>query len=161
MSRMQLTENIWYDPDVKSYVMLDVTSEIGAQEPQVVDGVEVLPKDEYHVTLVAAGKIGQTALHIQQIIEGVRAFLLDHPNTVRFNGLTTERYICHKDGESTLIAPAIVTGLDTLRAVVKRHVPEYEPAFPHVTLLKSANSAYGISINTPSVLETYCKKIIL
>ncbi|MFZ1258597.1 MAG: hypothetical protein WAQ25_03950 [Candidatus Saccharimonas sp.] len=159
MTRVNITENIWYDPEVKNYVMLDVTDAVGAQEARVIDGVDLLPKHEYHVTLVPAGKLGKTALEVAAIINNIESFLKQHPAVMQFQKLGTERYICRKDDEMTLIAPAVITGLDALRAIVRQRVPDYQPAFPHVTLLKSANSPYGIGINSQKDLANYCIKV--
>lgn len=159
MSRVNLTESIWYDPEVKNYVMLDVTGSVDKQGSQVIGGLELLPKDEYHVTLVPAGKLGKTALETSLILGGIEELLASHPGVIEFQGLGPERYICCKDDETTLIAPALITGLDALRVIVQQNVKDYSPAFPHVTLLKSANSPYGIGIHSAEDLAAYCRKL--
>ncbi|HMS92901.1 MAG TPA: hypothetical protein PKD28_00800 [Candidatus Saccharibacteria bacterium] len=159
MTRTNITEQIWYDPEVKHYIMLDVTEQIPEQTMQVFDGTELFPKDEYHVSLVAAGKLSEDPATVAGIVDDVRSFLHDNPEAVAFQGLGDERYVCRDGDEMTLIAPARIVALDGLRGVVRRRIPEYEPAFSHVTLLKSASSPYGIGINSDSDLAAYCQKV--
>lgn len=159
MSREYLSEKVWRDAEGTNYIMLDVTDEIGDQQARTIDGVELLPKDEYHVTLVPASKFSEDESVVESVVDEVRAFLARNPDEIVFKELLDERYVCTKGDELTLIAPAVVLGLDALRAVVRRHVPDYAPAFPHVTLLKSANSKYGIGVNSMDDLHEYCRKI--
>lgn len=159
MSREYLSKKIWRDAEGTNYIMLDVTDEIGSQQARTVEGVELLPKDEYHVTLVPAGKLSGDESVVELVIDEVRTFLAHNPDEVVFEELSGERYVCTKGDEMTLIAPAIVLGLDGLRGVVRRHVPDYAPTFPHVTLLKSANSRYGIGVNSVDDLQAYCRKL--
>ncbi len=159
MARVNLTEHIWYNPSVKNYVMLDITDSIGTQSEMMVEGVTLVPKDEYHCSLVPAGKLGDTPQEVAAIIEDVRQHLEAHRDDIHFEGLGHERYLCEKNGEYTLIAPAIITGLSALRQAVCARIPDYQPPFPHVTLLKSVNSQYGIGINSERDLATYCRQI--
>lgn len=159
MTRINITEKIWYDSEVKSYIMLDVTDEISSQRARVVDNVELLPKDEYHVSLVPASKLSEDASVVQDVVQDVTQFLRENPGVVVFEGLGEERYVCRKDGEVTMIAPAIIIGVESLRQVVRQHIPGYAPAFPHVTLLKSANSPYGIGVNSEDDLQQMCERL--
>lgn len=160
MAKEYITEKIWYDLEVKSYVMLDVTEEIGEQKPLKVNGIELLPKEEYHVTLVAAGKIADGDEKLtRNLISDISKYLLSNPESVSFGGLGDERFTCHKDGETTLIAPAVIIGIEGLRKVVTSRIVNYKPAFPHVTLLKSENSLYGIGVNSQDDLEQYCRRL--
>ena len=159
MSREYLTQKIWRDAEGTNYIMFDVTEEVGEQQARVVDGVELLPKEEYHVSLVPAGRLSNDVTVVETVINDVRAFVRDNPNMVVFGSLDDERYVCTKGDEKTLIAPANVLGLEGLCAVVRRYVPDYAPVFSHVTLLKSANSRYGIGVNSADDLRMYCRKI--
>lgn len=159
MTRVNITENIWYDPDVKNYVMLDVTDIIPEQSPCIIEGIELMPKDEYHVSLVPAGRLSDDGVEVTGIIEDIQAYLAGVPEKVKLVGLSEERYFCKKEDEATMIAPAIIIGLDELCAVVRKRVPTYNSIFPHVTLLKSTNSQYGISIKSKGDLMSYCMKL--
>lgn len=162
MARVHITEKIWYDPEVKNYVMLDVTDDIEHPVATIIKPPTVLlPKDEYHCTLVAAGKLSANHDQVREVIEDIKAYLLEHPNMVTFEGIGTDYYYCCKDDESTLIVSALVTGLDGLRDVVRRTFPEYSESSPHITLLKSENSPYGIGINSPTDLNQYCERITI
>lgn len=158
MTRVDISPNVWYDPGVKNYFMLDVTAAIETPTEIDIDGVVLFPKDEYHCSLVPAGKIAEG-----QRLQGLNYFLVTYlranPDLLRFDGLGDERYICKKNDEVTLVAPARVVGIEALRAAVRQMIPEYEPAFPHVTLLKSENSPYGIGINSEKDLAEYCTRI--
>lgn len=50
-------------------------------------------------------------------------------------------------------------GLDDLRQEIKQLIPDYVPLFPHVTLLKSENSQYGIGINSQKDFDNLCQKL--
>lgn len=158
MTRVNLAENIWHDPEATNYIMLDVTDQIPLQLPQTIDGVELMPKDEYHISLVAAGKLSDNPREVATTIEAVREYLGSIEKLPEFVTLGAERYRCRKGDEVTLIAPAKIIGLDGLREVVKVRYPDYAPPFPHVTLLKSANSPYGIGINSSDDFELYCTR---
>lgn len=157
--RSNITKKIWHDPEVKNYIMLDVTDEIPPQQMQTIDNVELLPKDEYHVSLVPASKLSEDASVVQDVVQDVTRLLRENPGVVVFEGLGEERYVCRKNGEVTMIAPAIIIGVESLRQIVRQYVPDYAPAFPHVTLLKSANSPYGIGVNSEDDLQLMCKRL--
>lgn len=156
--RTHLTESVWYDPDVKNYVMLDVTDAITPPTSLMIDDVELLPKDEYHCTLVPVGKLLEDDF-ARVLLGDISEYLSQ--NAVEFDGLTGEYHLCRKQEEVTLIASARIVGLDGLREVVRRHVPDYQPPFPHVTLLKSANSPYGIGVNSDADYDALCRPITL
>lgn len=160
MARVNITEKIWYDPEVKNYVMLDVTDDIPRPLPFTThQGVLLEPKTEYHCTLVAAGKLSDDPTAVQEVIEDIAQYIKARPNDIAYEGLGDDYYICQKAEETTLIVSAIATGLIGLREVVRGKFPEYEDTSPHITLLKSENSAYGIGINSLSDLDNYCQKI--
>lgn len=155
--RAHLTESVWYDPDVKNYVMLDVTDAITPLTSLMIGDVELLPKDEYHCTLVPVGKLLEDDA-AGVLLDDIGEYLSQ--NTVEFDGLTGDYHLCRKQGEVTLIASARIMGLDGLREV-RRHVSDYQPPFPHVTLLKSANSPYGIGVNSDADYDALCRPITL
>lgn len=159
MSREYISEKVWRDVEGTNYIMLDVTKEVGVQHTRTIDGIELFPKDEYHVTLLPASKLSDDPDIVESIVGDVRVFFDEHPHRVVFERLGDERYVCTKDEEMTLIAPAIVVGLDSLRQIVQRRMPGYAPAFPHVTLLKSANSQYGIGVNSQQDFAERCRKL--
>ena len=159
MSKEFLTNKVWHDPEGTTYIMLDVTSEIEPPQAITVDGVELLPKDEYHVTLVPTRKLTDDTALQQAIVESVRAHLQGATEELKFMGVGDERYLCRDGEEATLIAPANIVGLNGVRRVVTNLVPDYEPAFPHVTLLKNAVSKYGIGINSEEDLRRLCRKL--
>jgi hypothetical protein len=158
MTRQNITDKIWRDPDGSGYFMLDVTGQIPPQAAATINGVGLLSKDEYHVSLVPVSKISEG-----EVMNKLDTMLVDYfqknPDWVRFEGITNERYLCRKDDEATVIAPARVIGLEALRSVVRQFVPDYLPAFPHVTLLKSRATERGISVNSAEDLDRYCKRL--
>lgn len=157
MAIQQLGQKVWHEPEGTGYIMLDVTDNIKPFDPLEIDGQKLLPKSEYHCSLVAARKLVNNEISEDELVGVVRKFL--QKKTIRFNSLTKELFVCRKDGEVTVIAGAEVIGLEALRAKLKRIIPDYSPLFPHVTLLKSANSQYGIGINSEAELENYCVKL--
>lgn len=157
--RQNITEKVWYDPDVKSYIMLDVTDDITPLESQYIEGRELLSKTEYHCSLVPAGKLSDDPDVVKQVIERVAGYLSE--TDVRFQGLADTYYFCEKGAEATLIAPAIIAGIEGLTQVVRQLIPEYTPAFSHITLLKSATSEYGIGINSELDRNAYCREVTL
>lgn len=161
MSRQNITEKIWYDPEVKSYIMLDVTDEIVPPQPLMIDNTKLLPKDEYHCTLVPAGKLSDSPEKVARVINEVTDYLHFSPNAVRFIGLGDNYYFCKDGDEATLVAEAMIVGLVGLRKIVQQTIPDYKPAFPHITLLKNEQSLYGIGIHSAEDLKKLCKKVDL
>ncbi len=159
MTRQYIAETIWHDPEVKNYFMLDVTNTIPAQIPKSFEGIELLPKDEYHCTLVAPNKITDSLDDQAEIERSVTAYFMANPDAVQFDGLTDRLYVCREDGEMTLVAEARILGLDGLRRCIQSIVPEYKAILPHVTLLKSQNSPYGIGIHSADDLANLCVQI--
>lgn len=159
MSRQNITEKIWYDPDVKNYIMLDITKDIEQQKPLVIDGVELLPKDEYHCSLVPVGKLSDDPDAVARIVSDIKDYLAFTPDSIRFDGFMDKYFVCKKEDETTLIVEAKILGLGGLRKIVQQTISDYQPTFPHVTLLKSENSPYGIGINSNKDLKTYCRRI--
>lgn len=155
---IQLAEHIWLTPEKHNYIMLDVTGRIPPQFSLVVDGVELFPKEEYHISLVAADKITATPEESQLLVSEIAKFLRANPKGIYFEGLTKERYICRDGDEVTMIAPANIAGLNKLYGIILRYVSDYRPAVPHVTLLKSESSIYGIGIHSEADFRTLCTK---
>lgn len=157
MAIQQLGQKVWYDEAVMGYVMLDITGDIKPPKKMEIDGQNLLPKSEYHCSLVAARKLANEKVSEAQIIGIVRNFLATH--TIRFISLTDERFVCRKRGEITVISGAKVIGLEELRAELQQLIPTYVSLFPHVTLLKSENSPYGIGIDSQLDFEYLCQKM--
>jgi hypothetical protein len=163
MSKQELSDGVWYDPEGTGYIMLDTTAVIPPQEPRMIDGVRLLPKDEYHCSLVAARKLADGDRDLEaRIVKDTVEYLRTH--TVGFVGMTGNYYLCQKtndDGEieKTIIGGVEIRGIEGLRAILRRRTPEYQPPFPHVTLLKSANSLYGIGVNSEESLRAYCTRL--
>lgn len=163
MNARELTPHVWYDPDVKGYIMFDATQHIPDMPPITVDGIELLPKNEYHVSLVAARKAAaQNAAQEAAIVRLVEDYLGRPDAGLSWGGLTGEYYLCHKPGQSgelqhTVLAGASIIGLTGLQRMLRHHFG-IAPSHPHVTLLKSANSAYGIGVNSADDLALYCEK---
>lgn len=103
--RAHLTESVWYDPDVKNYVMLDVTDAITPLTSLMIGDVELLPKDEYHCTLVPVGKLLEDDA-AGVLLDDIGEYLSQ--NTVEFDGLTGDYHLCRKQGEVTLIALSLI-----------------------------------------------------
>lgn len=160
MSVQQLGQKVWYDPEGTGYVMLDVTSFIKPLEPMEIDGQKLLPKSEYHCSLLAARKVANDKVSEEQLVGVVKIFLKN--KTISFESLVeNELYVCRKEGQVTVIASATIVGLDELHQEIKQLIPDYAPLFPHVTLLKSENSQYGIGINSQVDFENLCEKVTI
>ena len=147
---------VWYDPEGSGYVMLDVTDNITPLNPIKIEGQKLLPKSEYHCSLVAARKLANDKISEQEIIELVRKFLVG--KIIQFESLGKELYVCRKGEEVTVIARAQIIGIEDLRREIRKFIPDYAP-FPHVTLLQSENSRYGIGVNSPQKFAEYCQKL--
>jgi len=157
MTKQDLGEQVWYDPDENGYIGLDLTKSIPRQSSQVVDGVELFPKDEFHCSLVATRLYTSDTNQEQSIAEFVKEYLETHQ--LVFVGLGDERYVCKKEYRTTIIAPVIIEGIEGLKDFVRTIIPAYQPPFSHVTLLKSKVTKYGIGINSINDLSLYCKKL--
>lgn len=163
MSRQELGNGVWYDPEAKGYIMLDVTGSVATQHPRTIDDTILLPKSEYHCSLAAVRKLANEDREVEaKLVDDVKRYLGN--NAVEFAGMTGDYYFCQKTNdageiESTVIGGVTIIGLDGLRALLREKIPEYQPPFPHVTLLKSANSKFGIGVNSQEDLRTYCRKL--
>lgn len=157
--RISVGENMWHDTEVKHFLMLDVTDEIPVQHAQVVDGAELVPKEEFHVTLVAAGKIAPSAAQADELIASITRYVQENSHHVTFEGLDGVRYICRDGDEMTLIAPARVSGVEELLEIVREMIPDARPPFLHVTLAKNAASPYGIGVYSMEDLGRYCEEL--
>jgi hypothetical protein len=142
--------------------MFDATACIPELPSITIDGVEVFPKEEYHVSLVAARKAAQQNPEQEAaIVRLVSEYLRRPGNALEWDGLTGEYYLCHKLNEQgemqfTVVAGAAIIGLEGLQRMLRHHF-SIPPSQPHVTLLKSANSPYGIGVNSADDLANYCE----
>ncbi len=152
--RVELGPGIWYSEEM-GYIIAEVPDL--QPEPITVDGVLLNPKDEYHVSLVPARELANGDPEREaEIVRQVRAYLAH--TAVKHGNLTGEMHICRElnkagDIERTVIAGIQVVGLVALRSELG--LPE---AVPHVTVLKSANSLYGIGVNSITDLQQLCKR---
>lgn len=153
--KIELGQGVWYDPETKGYIALTVTD----LNPRaiLIEDVLMSPKTEFHISLVPARKAagGDTAGEAA-IVDKVRQYLAR--NVLKYEGLTGELYICHKlkkagETEHSVIAGVRVAGLTALRAELGLRA-----AIPHATVLLSANSQYGIGVNSVSDLQAYCER---
>jgi len=156
MIKIDLGQEISYNPDEKGYVMFDLTNFIPQQSSQVVDGVELLPKNEYHSSLVSLERYIQDKDEAHRIALSIKEYLMDHQLT--YAGLGDERYVCKREERMTLVAPVAIEGLDEFRAFITSLIPDFDPPFSHITLLKSAATEFGIGINSMSDLDQYCTR---
>jgi hypothetical protein len=156
MARQELGSAVWYDDEGSGYVMLDVTDSIPLQSERSIDGQLLMPKDEYHCTLVPVRKIIENSVQEKQLVEVIRASLAKQ--SVRFSGLGDERYVCKKEDEMTVIAPVSIDGIDTLNRAVQQIAPAFTGVFAHVTLLKNESSAFGIGVTSLESLAARCEK---
>ena len=58
----------------------------------------------------------------------------------------------------TVIADVQLAGIEALQALMRERVGVNISTTLHVTLLKSANSPYGIGVNSAADLAAYCVK---
>lgn len=160
MTNREIGKSVWHADDT-GYIGLDVTADIPAQELHTVDGIALIPKDEYHCSLVAVRKYvdpeGEQPVAEQRIVDAVTGFLREHD--LHFAGLGDERYLCRKDDRVTIVAPVSIDGISEFVAFIQTLIPEYRPPFLHVTLLKSQTMKHGISINSMEDLHRYCEKL--
>ena len=134
--------------------MFDVTNYVPEQLSQIVDGVELFPKNEYHSSLLSMERYIENKDEALRIAHSIKEYLQSH--TLQFAGLGSERYVCRRDERMTLVAPVIIDGIDEFRAFISSLIPEFDPPFSHITLLKSKATEFGIGINSMSDLAQYC-----
>lgn len=112
VSKQQLGQGVWYDPEGTGYIMLDVSQKVTHLEPKVVRGIELFPKTEYHCSLVAARKLACDDRTIEaEIVHNIEQCL--KTNKIQLIGLTNNYFFCQKvkqDGrnESTVIAKSLI-----------------------------------------------------
>lgn len=157
MAKQNLSKKIWYDPDENGYIGLDMTAGLSPQTEQSIDDIKLLPKNEYHCSLIAVRRYTDDREQEQNIANAVREFLTTHK--LRFVGLGSERYVCRKEDRMTIIAPVIIEGIDEFRNFVRTIIPGYQAPFSHVTLLKSEATEFGIGINSLGELRQYCERL--
>ena len=165
ISRQELGQQVWYDADTKGYAMLDVTKYIPPLQSVEVEGVTLLPKHEYHVSIAnLRGIAGENPEIEPKMVWFMQAYLADPAHQLEWKGLTGAYYLCQKpnaegDMQRTLIGAVEIAGLAALeRAMRQRFAMPITLSRPHVTLLKSANSPYGIGVNSPKDLAQLCRR---
>jgi|GEM_PF-4768911 len=157
-----LAPGIRYDSDTKGYIMLDVGRVIPELRSTEKNGVKLLPKAEFHCSIVAARDLSDGNPELEAlIVETTKASL--HRVPIKVTGLSGAYYICKetKDGDATqttVIGGLETSSLDDLHKSLQKIVPTYQPFIPHVTLLKSQNSKYGIGVNSQTDLEKLCRR---
>lgn len=146
--------------------MLDVTEHIPPLHSTVIDGVTVYPKEgEFHVSIA---NLRELALQ-NPFQEAAMALFLRHQmaseeNRLSWNGFSGEYYVCHKPNEQGEQQTMVIAGVDIvgLRALERTMRHTFDTSIrlsqPHVTLLKSANSPYGIGVNSPEALQNLCTR---
>jgi hypothetical protein len=158
--KIKLAPDVWYDSDTKGYIMLELPNTHVV--PIVYEGVMLEPKREHHCSIVAARKLAGGLPDVEsRIVEIVREQLAREP--VQFTGFRREVYVCHKpndEGEeqTTVVVGVDVTGLAGLQNALQTEFPQYHAPFPHATVLKSANSPYGIGVNSAEDLTALCER---
>ena len=157
MAHHDIGKGVWHDPVDTGYIGLDLTARIPAQAMQTVGGIALLPKDEYHCSLVDVRHHIEGQGVEQYIADAVKNFLRTHD--LRYLGLGDERYLCRKQDRVTIVAPVQIEGIDQFAAFIQTLIPEYRTPFLHVTLLKSEMTEYGISLNSVDDLHSYCEKL--
>jgi hypothetical protein len=157
MTKQDLSKKVWYDPDANGYIGLDVSDDIPAQTKLTIESTELLPKSEYHSSLVAIRRYVDDREEEQSIADAVKGYLQSHD--LRYVGLGDERYLCRKDNKMTVVAPVKIDGIDELRKFIKTRIPDYQPPFSHVTILKSEATEFGVPINSMGELVQYCEKL--
>jgi len=148
------------------YIVLDITEAVPPLDSLIVDGVEFLSKSEYHCSLVAVKRIAQSlaennnqVAQLQKtIVENAKKQLAQTPiDTVHFTG---QFYRCHKNGESTIIGLVDVPGLQELRQGIASSTGiSLDDPLPHVTVLKTINSQWGIAVNAQTDFNAYCSTL--
>ncbi len=156
MANQEIGKGVWHAGDT-GYIGLDLTVDIPHQEARTVEGTALLPKDEYHCSLVAVRKYINDPAEEQRVADGVKDYLREHD--LHFSGLGNERYLCRKDDRVTIVAPLRVDGIDEFFAFIQTLIPDYLSPFLHVTLLKSEKTEHGISVNSMEDLHRYCEKL--
>lgn len=154
MTKIDLGNNISYNPDEKGYIMFDLTEYIPQQSSSIVEGTELFAKNEYHSSLVAIERYIEDKDEALRVVLEIKKYLETH--TLHFVELGQERYVCRRDERMTVVAPVIIEGIENFRKFVITLIPNYDPPFSHVTLLKSEATEFGIGINSMSELAQYC-----
>lgn len=148
----EIAPHTWYSHTTGS-VLHDVSRAVEPLEPMVVEGIELLPKQEFHTTLVSARRELHTQKREAHFIHDLREFLAYNP--VELRTITNERYFCQKENEASVIAPVCLFGDVGLKSFVRKFIPQYDP-FYHVTLLKSEETEHGIRISSRDDLNDRC-----
>ena len=158
--QVQLAPDVVYDPNTKGYIMLQLPEL--TVNPLEFEGIQLTPKRTFHCSLVAARKLAAGRAGIEErIVDIVRRQLAIEP--VKFSGLTGQVYVCRKPNDAgemqtAVIAMADILGLDGLRHALYQENQDFTVSLPHVTLLKSGNSPYGIGVNFEADLAAYCER---
>ncbi len=149
--------------------MLDVAAHIPDLLPVMLDtpsgSAELFPKHELHVSLASLRKLaGENPAMEAAMVCFLEYYLKDTAHELAWCGLTGEYYRCQKprdEGElqHTIIGAAEIIGLRSLETAMRHALDtRIRLCTPHVTLLKSVNSPYGIGVNSPDDLAAYCTR---
>lgn len=151
----EIAPHNWYS-HTTGMVLLDLNGVVEKVKPQIIDGIELVPKEEYHTTLVSVRREISNPKQEAHFIRNLSEFLIQNPVELSVIGL--ERYLCRKGDEATVIAPVHLFGEHALKSFVKQYIPGYDP-FYHVTLLKSEHTEHGIRVSSPIDLQERCRKL--
>lgn len=139
--------------------MLDVTDEIPQMRRCIIDGIELLPKQEYHISLVSLDKICADKAQKRKLLTALTELLRNNPDTVSLTSIDKRRYVCHKDNKYTLVAMVEMRGMQEVWGVVTQFIPNAPPPFPHITLLMSKEAERGIGLHSKDDLLRYCREV--
>ncbi|MDO4780980.1 MAG: hypothetical protein Q4A34_01110 [Candidatus Saccharibacteria bacterium] len=136
-----------------------MTDKIPQLQQSTIDGIELFPKQEYHISLVSLDKICVGKAQKRKLFAALTEFFRNNLGTVSLTSIDKCRYLCHKGGKDTLIAMANIRGLQEMWAVVTQFIPNAPPPFPHVTLLMSKEAERGIGLHSKDDLLRYCREV--
>lgn len=148
----EIAPNNWYS-HATGMVMHDMTWTVENIQPMTIDGIELIPKEEYHTTLVSVRRELPNPKKEARFIYDLRDFLWESP--VEMSTIGRERYLCQKGDEATVIAQVHLFGGIALKEFVREYIPDYDP-FWHVTLLKNEQTEHGIRISSREDLNDRC-----
>ena len=156
VANQHIGKGVWHTDDT-GYIGLDLTADIPSEEMRTVEGIALIPKGEYHCSLVAVRKYIDDPKEEQRVADAVKDYLREHD--LHFAELSDERYLCRKDDRVTIVAPVRVDGIDEFFGFIQTLIPDCLLPFLHVTLLKSETAEHGISVNSVEDLHRYCEKL--
>lgn len=148
----EIAPHFGYSPET-GMVMLDVGEAVGTLQPMEVEGVLFTPKTEFHSTLVSMRREASPLVYEIDFVTALGGFL--EQAEIRLETIRSERYMCQKGEEASIIAPVELEGDEALRTFVRRYYPQYNPFF-HVTTHLNASTDYGIRVSSESDLQNRC-----